>query len=67
MDRVTLHNFCATKHDSIDDLFTYLTELKWISSKDAKANLKDTFRRLEILGHVVNYAFQMFVSFLSNC
>ena len=40
-DRVTLHNLYDTKHDPIDDLFTYLSELKWISPKYIKAVLEE--------------------------
>ena len=36
VDRATLHNFADTKHDPIDDLVTYLSKLKWISSKYTK-------------------------------
>ena len=47
-DRVTLHNVYDTKHDPIDDLFTYLSEFKWISPKYIKAVLEE-------------FVFQMFV------
>ena len=43
LDRETLHNFCDTKHDPIDDLVTYLSILKWISSKYTKTYLKDPY------------------------
>ena len=43
LDRVTLHNFCDTKHDPIDDLFTYLSKLKWKRSKYTKTYLKDPY------------------------
>ena len=33
MDRVTLHNFCDTKHDPIDDLLNELPQFKGISLK----------------------------------
>ena len=41
LDRVTLYNFVDTKHDLIDYLVTYLSKLKWISSKYTKIYLKD--------------------------
>ena len=43
LDRVTLHNFGDTKHDPIDDLFTYLSKLKWKISKYTKTYLKDPY------------------------
>ena len=48
VDRVTLHNVCDTKHDPNDDLFTYLSEWKWISSKHTKVYLEGSV--LALLG-----------------
>ena len=43
LNRVTLHNCCDTKHCPIDDLVTYLSKLKWISSKYTNTYLKDPY------------------------
>ena len=48
LDRVTLHTFCDTKFDPIDDIFTYLSELKWISEKYYKRILEGSI--LVLLG-----------------